>query len=312
MNSGPDAIGRPVRVVSIGFAVGKSLSEAADLVDREGERGADLIALPEVFMDQRDDALDRLDGETVRTMSALAAKHRTYVVCPIDRWDGERRFNSNVLLDRQGEIACIYDKVFPYWSELDHTPPVSPGEDVPVHAADFGRIGTATCFDANFPEVWKRLADQGAELVIFSSAYSAGTTLQAHALTHHYYIVSSTRCRDCLVCDITGEPILYEKGDDVTITRVTLDLDRCIYHLNFNTEKRDKLLKEHTGDVMMEKLYRREEWFLLKAVRPGVSARALAKEYGMEELRDYQNRSRREIDKMRGWTFGTKTIEGTS
>ncbi|MEW6357935.1 MAG: carbon-nitrogen hydrolase family protein [Planctomycetota bacterium] len=310
MNSESSAIGRPVRVVSIGFRVGKSLSEVADLVNREGEQGADLIALPEVFMDQRDDALDRLDGKTVRTMSALAARHRTYVVCPIDRWDGKRRFNSNVLLDRKGEIACIYDKVFPYWSEFDHKPPVSPGEDAPVHAADFGRVGMATCFDANFPEVWKRLANQDAELVIFSSAYSAGATLLAPALTHHYYIVSSTRCPDCVVCDITGEPILYRKDDNVNITRVTLDLDRGIYHQNFNTEKRDRLLKEHPEDVMMETWFRREEWFVLKAKRPGVSARGLARQYGMEELRDYQNRSRRQIDRMRGWSFRARTIEG--
>ena len=42
---------------------------------------------------------------------------------------------------------------------------------------------------------------------------------------------------------------------------------------------------------------------MLQAKRPGVSARALARQYGLEELRDYINRSRREIDKMRGRPF---------
>jgi hypothetical protein len=51
--------------------------------------------------------------------------------------------------------------------------------------------------------------------------------------------------------------------------------------------------------VEVEKHHLREQWIILRARRPGVSARALAKEYGLEELRDYINRSRREIDRMR-------------
>jgi hypothetical protein len=43
-----------------------------------------------------------------------------------------------------------------------------------------------------------------------------------------------------------------------------------------------------------------------------VSARALAKQYGMEELRDYLSRSRREIDKMRGWRFAVEAGAKTS
>jgi len=44
----------------------------------------------------------------------------------------------------------------------------------------------------------------------------------------------------------------------------------------------------------------REQWFVLKAAKPGASARTLAGQYGLEELRAYKARSRREIDKMRG------------
>jgi predicted amidohydrolase len=67
------------------------------------------------------------------------------------------------------------------------------GQDAQVYSADFGLLGFATCFDVNLPEVWKRLADQGAEVVIWPSAYSAGTSLQTHAINHHFYIVSVTQ-----------------------------------------------------------------------------------------------------------------------
>jgi len=306
--------GRPVRIVSLSFH-DKPLEEIARVVDAEGAKGADLIALPETWRGQGD-GWETLDGPTITAMAALAKKHHTYIVCPIDRRDGERRLNSAVLIDREGKVVCVYDKVYPYWSEFDVKPPVSPGSEVRVYQADFGRVGMATCFDVNFPEVWQRLADQGAELVIWPSAYSAGTSLQAHALNHHYTIVTSTWTCDCIVYDITGEEMLYQgiRGHDpdsvglnrvmspspLNITRVTLDLDRCIFHQNFNIEKRDKLLKEHPDDVEQEKWLDREQWFVLRAKRPGVSARALAHEYGMEELRDYLARSRREIDRMRG------------
>jgi hypothetical protein len=210
-----------------------------------------------------------------------------------------------VLIDRAGKVVLVYDKVYPYWSEFDFKQPMDIGREEMVYQADFGRIGLAICFDVNFPAVWQRLAELGAELVIFSSAYSAGTSLQAHALNHHYYIVSSTLANDCVVYDITGEELLYQHTqNDINIARITLDLDRGIYHTNFNMEKRAKLLKERGTEVAGERSLPRESWFVLRATRPGVSARALAHEYGLEELRDYLERSRREIDRMRGSTFG--------
>ena len=84
---------------------------------------------------------------------------------------------------------------------------------------------------------------------------------------------------------------------------MTLDLDRCIFHENFNLDKRDQLLAEHPQDVMQEKWMRLEQWFVLKAKRSGVSARDLAREYGLEELRDYIDRSRKSINERRGSAF---------
>jgi predicted amidohydrolase len=291
-------IGRPVRVVSLSFN-SKSLAQIAGVVDREGAKGVDLLILPETWCGQKDSP-EALDGPIVTTMAALAKKHHTYLVCPIDRRDGSHRLNTAVLLDRAGKILGVYDKVYPYWSEFDLKPAVEPGHEARVFQTDFGKLGLATCFDVNFPEVWQRLADQGAELVVWPSAYSAGTSLQAHALNHHFYIVTSTQTRDCLVYDITGEELLYEKSQDLNVSRITLDLDRGIYHQNFNIEKRDKLLKEHSQEVKQAKWMEREQWFVLQATQPGVSARALAKQYGLEELRDYLSRSRRQIDQRRG------------
>lgn len=296
-----ETVGRPVRIVSLGFPIGsKSLEEVTAVVAKEGAAGCDLIVLPETWTGL---APEGINERTVTTLAALARTHRTYVVCPIYRWEGAHCLNSAVLIDRRGEIACIYDKVFPYWSEFEQGPPVQIGRDVPVYQADFGRVGMAICFDVNFPAVWQRLADQQAELVVWPSAYSAGSSLQAHALNHHFAIVTATATGDCQVYDITGERILDERCEGLNISRITLNLDRGIYHENFNLAKRDRLLCERGEDVLLEQRLLREEWFVLRAKRPGVNARALAREYGLEELRDYLSRSHREIDRMRGVEF---------
>ena len=300
-NAGPVS-GRPVRIVSLSF-YNKPLSQICALVDEEAARGVDLVILPETWRGQNDSTIETLDGETISELSKLARKHRTYIVSPIDRRDGESRVNSAVLIDRNGKVVLVYDKVFPYWSEYDHKIKVQPGRRASVYTADFGKVGFAICFDVNFPEVWQSLADQGAEIVVWPSAYSAGTTLQAHALNHHYYIVTATGTRDCIVYDITGEEIHYQKSSDVNVSRVTLDLDRGIYHQNFNIPKRDKLLYEHPQEVQQERWMEREQWFVLRSLKPGVSARQLAREYGLEELRDYIDRSRGSINRMRGGSF---------
>lgn len=305
-----EQVGQPVRIVSLCFH-GKDLDEIVKVIDREGAKGADLIILPELWRGLNEP--ETLEGETINAMAQLSKKHQTYIVCPIDRQEGKHRYNSAVLIDRQGKVACVYDKVYPYWSEFNSDRPVAAGQkDIAVYETDFGKIGFAICFDAKFPEVWKRLGDKGAELVIWPSVYSGGTELQAFALQHHYYIVTSTYTRDCLVYDITGKCILDQKDDgDITIARFTLDMDRRIYHYNFNRDKRDKLLSEHGDEIEEEVNMPREEWFVLKANKPGVRVRDLAGKYGLEELRDYKSRSRKHIDELRGFSFADKFASAT-
>jgi hypothetical protein len=113
---------------------------------------------------------------------------------------------------------------------------------------------------------------------------------------------------DCFVYDITGEKLLYKKSERVNVATAALDLDRGIYHINFNLTPRDKLLKDHADDVEQEKWLDSEQWFVLKAKRPGVSARGLARQYGLEELRHYIDRSRRAIDERRGWQYQAKVL----
>src|SRR5205823_14357264 len=94
-----DKVGRPVRIVSIGFTQGRPLEEIAELVLKEGERGTDFIALPETCRGQDEKSQEPSEGATITTIARLGKKYRTYIVCPIDRLERRRRSNSAGLVD---------------------------------------------------------------------------------------------------------------------------------------------------------------------------------------------------------------------
>ena len=64
-------------------------------------------------------------------------------------------------------------------------------------------------------------------------------------------------------------------------------------------EKVNQFLKDHQGDVELEKKYDMEGWWLLRACKPGVKVRSLCKHYQLETLREYRLRSRRQINQAR-------------
>ena len=296
-------IGRNINIVSIGVSgKNKNLSTLLTLIEQEAHGELDLIVLPEMCLGI---TIYRMDCEAVKKISEMAKRKNVYINFTIFRYgDNDETYNTSLLIDRDGNLAGIYDKAYPLLTEEYDDPPALPGKDVPVFETDFGKVGISNCFDANFPDVYKRLSDLVAELVLFPSGYSAGMSLQAHAINHNYYIVSSTLVPDCAVYDINGREIYYQKSSNgINISRLTIDLDRCIFHYDLNLSKRDELLKKHAGEIEQDSCSEREAWFTLKAIKPGISARKLAREYGLEELGHYKKRMGEKIDKLRGFSL---------
>jgi len=300
-------IGRPVRIISIGKC-NKSPEEMAELVDREAATGADLIVLPEMWPKSKKPVT--LEDAPITTLAAVAKKHQIYIISPILRKEEGTAYNSAVVLDRQGKVLGVYDKLFPVLADppevKDRGEQVRPGADAYVFEADFGRIGMAICFDAQFPEVWHRLAHNGAQLVLFSGISSGGQTLGAYAMLHHYYIVCCTNSGECQVYDITGDKLLHERKG---ISRITLDMDRRILHTNdfYNKwpvpgQKLDRLLKENPG-VVIDKKMPREEWYVLKATQPDVDVPALIRKYDMQTLQTFLRKQREQGATKRGFQF---------
>ena len=295
-----EEIGRQVNVVSIGVS-GRELtvSDLSAIIEKETPEGSDIVAVSELCLGFQ---IHPMDGEAVAEMCRLAAKKEVYIVFTIYRYGDteDEVYNSSLLIDRKGKIVGIYDKAFPMWNEEYQDPPCIPGKDVPVFETDFGKIGMAICFDANYPEVFKRLSDLGAELVIWPSAFSGGMCMQTHAINHNYYIVTSTGAPDCTLYDISGQEVFCQTSIGIHVSKLSIDLDRSIFHVDMNIKKRDMLLQEHPDEVEMDLYLPKEGWFTLRAKKPGVSVKKLAAAYGIEELTPYKKRKGAEIDALRG------------
>jgi len=62
------------------------------------------------------------------------------------------------------------------------------------------------------------------------------------------------------------------------------------------------MLDEHEGEIVVERNLSGEDlapWWLFKAVKPGIGVRELLKQYKIETLREYQHRSRKQINSAR-------------
>ena len=294
------SMSRPVKIMCVAL---KPLGEAQLLsaLDAAAYDGLDLVALPETCVVNQAEGYT-IDSDFIRSVRDIAKTYDTNVILPVYlAYENAKRVNAAVVIDRRGDIKAVYRKLYPYWSEFDLSPPcaVTDGGDC-VADLDFGRIGLAICFDSNFPGVWQNLSDKGAELTVWCSAYSAGSQLSAYSLTHHYPIVTCTQVPDSAVFDIDGREIKYGKGEGgAYILEHTVDLDRCIFHYNFNRDKAEKLLAEHRADIEIEKDYWREQWFILRSKSEKASARELAARYNMKELKAYKSDSMAAIDAMR-------------
>ncbi len=288
--------GRQVKVAAICIGFGGEydvkLKLALEHLHTAGKNGVDIACLPEEFAGTE---AEPIPGPTTKAVARHAKKYNMYVICPIREQAGDEQYNTAVLIDRKGEIAGYYRKVFVFWGEGLHLST----EGVKAFDTDFGRISILTCFDLNFPELWCQCDALDADIVFWPSAYGGGSPLNAFATLYHYYIVPVGAGN---IIDITGKTFENIEKPNPKLFIATLDLDRAFAHYDFNRQKVEKMLAEHKGEIEVERKLSDEDlapWWLFKAIKPGVSVRGLLKKYEIETLREYQHRSRKQINEAR-------------
>ena len=155
------------------------------LIESAAERGARIVALPELFTapyfcavtDARWYAAAEPvpDGPTVVAMRVLSRRLGIVLIVPIYEADNGRRYNSAAVIDAGGEVLGVYRKHHvPTYHTGNYEPFYfhQPDHGFPVFDTAFARIGVYICYDRHFPEVARVYGVKGAQLVINPSATS--------------------------------------------------------------------------------------------------------------------------------------------
>jgi N-carbamoylputrescine amidase len=189
------------------------LDKHLPLIAEAGAKGVQILCLQEIFngpyfcpgQDKRwyDAAEPVPDGPTTRLMQELARKHSMVIVVPIyERAMRGVYYNTAAVIDADGRYLGKYRK--------QHIPQTSgfwekfffkPGDGgYPVFDTAYARVGVYICYDRHFPEGWRALGLQGADIVFNPSATVAGLSeylwkleQPAAAVANTYYVGAINR-----------------------------------------------------------------------------------------------------------------------
>ncbi|KRC50668.1 hydrolase [Leifsonia sp. Root227] len=155
-------------------------------------RGAKLVVFPEYssyFVHPLGDGFVRnaepMDGPFVGALVAAAREHGVFAVAGlVERTDDKHRFsNTIVAVAPTGDVVATYRKQHLYDAfGAQESEWVVPGAiDAPQTFEAHGiTVGMQTCYDLRFPEVTRRLADAGAELVLVPAEWVRGPLKEQH------------------------------------------------------------------------------------------------------------------------------------
>jgi beta-ureidopropionase len=271
-------------------------------------KGLDLAILTEEAVTaQGGPALRRaipLDGPVRQTFGALARKHNTYIIAPMDIAEdgpnGTTPSNAAVLFDRKGEVVGIYRKIHPVavlgTDRLEGG--MAPGKEVPVFDCDFGKLGIQICWDMSFDDGWDILQKKGAEIVAWPSQSPATRVPASRAGRHRYYIVSSTWRDNATVYEPTGFIAAQAEGSNKILVH-QLDLSYVV--LGWSGPLRDgKGLSDKFGDRVGYHYEHSEDIGLFWSNDPQTTIGEMYRSLGLEEHDVQVERNRRLQDAARG------------
>ncbi len=196
------------------------------------------------------------------------------------------KYNAAALIDRQGRLTGIYKKIHPTEGEIGCG--VTPGKQVTVLDADFGRLGLAICFDINWTAHWQELANQRADLVCWISAYDGGFPLQAYAWLYQYPIVTSVWPFHARIIDITGR-VLTSTSQFGRLAVQEIDLGKRLFHTDCQIEQLLKIQTRYGRRVDVQ-AFTEEHFFTLASRDPDLSVDQIAAEFGLVDMRHYLDR----------------------
>jgi predicted amidohydrolase len=263
----------------------ETLKLGLSLLDAAGAQGADLAVLPEGFTaaglssSRIPEIAEPLDGPAFRAVAERARRHAMYVVAGFYAVVDSEIRNVSVLIDRTGSLAGLYAKRHPTEGEIENG--VVPGKEVGVFDTDFGRLGLTICFDLNWQDLWRKMAEAGAELVCWISAYEGGFPLQAYAWMHRYAIVASVWPYHARVIEKTGR-IVAQSSRWARLAVHDLNLDKRLLHTDGQMHQIVPIQARYGSRVRIETLGEEHLW-TVESLDPRLPIDEVIREFGLVE-----------------------------
>ena len=225
---------RPVKIAAVNFrprgSSGPEANRRAFLpyLERAGKEGADIVCLGEgITMVGTGlgyiDASEPVPGPTTSYLGEVAKQYGMYIVAGIYEKVGEIVYNTAVLIGRDGDLVGTFRKAALPREEIEGG--ITPGSEFPVFETDFGKVGIMICWDVQFPEPARRLAMNGAEIILLPIWGGNETLMAARAIENQVYLVTSGYDAPTAIFDRTGRRVAEATGDG-TIAFRDVDLNK--------------------------------------------------------------------------------------
>jgi predicted amidohydrolase len=167
----------------------KNLDTAVRLVGEAADLGARLVGLPEnfAFMGPEAERLagaETLEGPTLSALRELARARGLFLVAGSiaeTSPNPKMTYNTSAVIADDGSIVATYRKIhlfdvnIPDGARYAESEVVVPGDKAVVAPTQLGRIGLTVCYDLRFPELYRKLASLGAEVITIPAAFTLYT-----------------------------------------------------------------------------------------------------------------------------------------
>src|SRR6266545_3049028 len=184
----PSFLAGAVQMTSTGDRA-RNLDTALRLVGEAADLGAKLVGLPENFAfmgrdEERIAGAEPVDGPTVGVLRDLARRRGIFILAGsiAEKVDAPgKTANTSVLVGDKGDVVAAYRKIhlfdvaIPDGARYAESETVLPGDRPILAETPLGRIGLTVCYDLRFPELYRKLSAQGADVLCIPSAFTLYT-----------------------------------------------------------------------------------------------------------------------------------------